>query len=115
MNEVILTDLLNQIRKEKGLRELEEESELYNYFQRCSREVWRSEPDKHRHYSVYDTVRAISHNGVDYFFEDTDWTIYSEAASAKDCDLYNPSTDCMVQVYPKEVTTVVYAPKEVKQ
>lgn len=81
---------------------------LYETFEECFDVVAKTWEDKHRWYTRKGVVRKVVIDNVERFFEDEEWFVHSENDSARDCGWKTPDLDDIVEVFPKEVTTIKY-------
>lgn len=111
MEEVNLKDLLDTLCNNIGWSVCANNAEYYETFVECSDVVWMSNPDHHRWYTMYDVVRSLTVDGVDYCFADKRMSVDGDN-SAEDCGWEDPNVEDIVQVFPKEVLTTVYVTKD---
>ena len=65
------------------------------------------EHDRHRWYSTFEKVIKLEDNGVERFFKVEDIDVHGECADKYDCG-WEDNVDNAWEVFPKEVTTIVY-------
>ena len=85
---------------------------LYETFEECFQVVAKTWEDKHRWYTRKGVVRKVVIGSVERFFEDEIWFCHNEDSSAEDCGWECPDLDDIVEVFPKEVTTIVYVTQD---
>lgn len=74
--------------------------------------VWEGDYDEHRWYISYTKVIQYTIDGVDRFFEYTECNPKGECSSREDCGWEKPDLDDLVEVFPKEVKTIVYVSED---
>jgi len=97
-----LKELLIKYNTEHGYGT--EEKDLYKTFCESFKTVWKDPNlDVHRWYNIQDQVVQIGNR----FFMHYVYIITGDMCAA-DMDLYMPEIDDIDEVFPKEITTIVY-------
>ncbi len=86
---------------------LDDKEGLFDTFDECFDVVWRGEPDSHRWYTNYDTVKKVTIDEEDRYFKHYEMRPDGEN-SREDCGFEIPDLDDIKEVFPKEVKTIIY-------
>lgn len=106
-----LKEYIVEYSKEKGWS-YEYDYDLYETLGCVSKCIYKGEPDRHRWYTLYDSVLKVSIDGEDRFFSDLIVDVHGEDATRQDCGFNIPDLDDLTELYPKEVTTTIYVTKD---
>lgn len=105
--DVSLKELIDKLCTQNNWGACTNNTDYYATFEEVAEVVWISAPRHHRWYTMYDVVRKLVVDGVEYFFKDKSMSVDGDN-SPEDCGWQDPKIEEIVQVFPKQVMTTAY-------